>query len=399
MAEDFTPAEWKKIMDTLHQDPARYGLPARVYGSVVLASFNIRKLGQVDKRSDETWRFLAYVCSHFDLLAVQEVQDDLSGVRRILQELGPDFGVIGSDITGAFPGDPGLSERLGFLFRWAVVQRAPIASDISYDRSKLLEILARHKDDITAAITPYAAYLAELEQWEQAGQSDPRPRKPKVQLPVFLTFIRQPYCVAFRLVGHHGTDPYEIMAVNAHLYYGDFLEDRRQEFDALIEWIMGRVQQTGRPYYQNFILLGDLNLDFDDPNLDRPQIERHIKTFNDQIGQAANVNFPFLDVHPAQTHHFRSNARMSETFDQIGLFSRDRRLPTFLDNPTMGQQPRGPDYGMFNFVDLFSQALHDRPFAQLKVDLSSDELQAFFSRFEHNVSDHMPIWLRLSLPD
>jgi hypothetical protein len=65
----------------------------------------------------------------------------------------------------------------------------------------------------------------------------------------------------------------------------------------------------------------------------------------------------------------------------------------------MGQQPRGPDYGMFNFVDLFSQALHDRPFGQLAADLSADELQTFFSRFEHNVSDHMPIWLRLPLPD
>ncbi len=42
----------------------------------------------------------------------------------------------------------------------------------------------------------------------------------------------------------------------------------------------------------------------------------------------ANVNFPFLDVHPTRREVFRTNARLTETFDQTGLFSRDPRLPT-----------------------------------------------------------------------
>jgi endonuclease/exonuclease/phosphatase family metal-dependent hydrolase len=365
-----------------------------VYGSVVLASFNIRKLGNVKNRTEKTWSFLAHVCSHFDILAVQEVLDDLSGVRRLVAEIGPDFGVIGSDITGAFPGEPGLSERLGFMFRRSMIKRAPIVSDITYDRSKVLETLAGHKDQIEEAITPYSDYLQAVKEWEAGGEAGPKPQKPKVKLPVFLSFIRQPFCVGFEIVGHPGTQPYQIMAVNAHLYYGDFLSDRRQEFDALMEWIMARVKQKDRAYYPNFVLLGDLNLDFDNPRTDRARIEKHIKTFNDEMSEGANVNFPFLDVHPGQDEVFRTNARMSQTFDHIGLFSRDPRLPTFRDNEKMGQNPPGPDYGMFNFVELFSQALHDQPFGKL----SSDEQQALFKRFEHNVSDHMPIWLRLPLP-
>ncbi|MFC1969517.1 hypothetical protein ACFLVF_03420 [Chloroflexota bacterium] len=53
-------------------------------------------------------------------------------------------------------------------------------------------------------------------------------------MPVFLTFIRQPFCVGFRIHGYPGTDPYEFMAVNAHLNYGDPKHDPIQEFHALM---------------------------------------------------------------------------------------------------------------------------------------------------------------------
>ncbi len=88
------------------------------------------------------------------------------------------------------------------------------------------------------------------------------------------------------------------MAINAHLYFGDYIADRRQEFDALMEWILARVTENDRAYYPNFILLGDLNLDFDNPRTDRKRIEKHIKTFNSDTGDDVNVNFPFLDPHP-----------------------------------------------------------------------------------------------------
>ncbi len=45
-AKSFTRKEWEKIRQTLDRDPAGYGLPERVYGSVVLASFNIRSLAR-----------------------------------------------------------------------------------------------------------------------------------------------------------------------------------------------------------------------------------------------------------------------------------------------------------------------------------------------------------------
>lgn len=82
MAKQFTAAEWRLIRERLSEDPTRYDLPQREYGSVLIGSFNIRKLGSSLSRSKNSWEFLAHVCRSFDLLAVQEIMDDLSGLRR-----------------------------------------------------------------------------------------------------------------------------------------------------------------------------------------------------------------------------------------------------------------------------------------------------------------------------
>jgi endonuclease/exonuclease/phosphatase family metal-dependent hydrolase len=378
----FIEAEWKKINELFAKNPKKYGLPKREYGSVVLASFNIRKLGAKKQRDEATWQFLAKICQHFDLISIQEIMDDLEGFDYLKDLMGQNFGAVVSDVTGAFPGEAGLGERLGFIYNRSLVERGNVVSDISFDRTKLLTTMIEHSSELVKAIKPHL---------DQDGNLR---KGAKVELPVFLTFVRQPFCASFRISGHSGTQPYEFKAVNAHLYFGDRIEDRRQEFDALMEWLLAGVKEKTSSY-PNYILMGDLNLDFDDPERDRPRIEEHIKTFNQQMGKRANVNFPFLDIHPKRETQFRTNARLSETFDQIGLFSRDDRLPTYKDNATMGNQSRGPDYGIVNFVELFQEALELPPLEKM----TAAQEKAFFSKFEHEVSDHLPLWLRLPLPE
>ncbi|MFQ5684301.1 MAG: endonuclease/exonuclease/phosphatase [Candidatus Binatia bacterium] len=397
--QGFTRSEWKKIWEKLESDPARYGLPDRVYGSVVLASFNIRKLGSAVSRNKDTWEFLAAVCRRFDLLAVQEIQDELSGLRVLRGMMGPEFDMIVSDKTGVFPGEPGVGERLGFIFNSSIVHRTEIATDISYDRSKVLGTISLHNDEIHAAMAPYAKklrnYLVKMQEFD-LGTRPTKPKKPKfkVKMPTFLTFIRSPFCVSFEVRGHPGSKSYQFMAVNAHLYFGEYMSDRRQEFDALMEWIIARLKEKDKAYYPNFILLGDLNLDFNKPETDRGRIEKHLKGFDAQFGDEAYVNLPFLDPHPARNDVFRTNARLNQTFDQIGLFFRDTRFPTHRDNANMGRDERGPDYGVFDFVNLFSESLNNKPIAAL----SRNAKEKFYARFEHKLSDHMPLWLRLPLP-
>lgn len=393
----FTTAEWKHINALLDKDPDKFGLPKRIYGTVVLGSFNIRKLGSSRNRSKETWEFLARICRQFDLIAIQEIMDDLSGLNRIMDLLGPEFGMVVSDKSGVFPGASGLGERLGFIFRWSVVERGEVISDITYDRSKVIQIMAENYEAIHKAMKPYSEKYLD---WKAGNRGKPR----NIKLPAFLSFIRQPYCVSFKLKGFPGTQPYEFMAVNAHLFFGDYMSDRRQEFHALMQWIIERVKDNDKAYYPNFILLGDLNLDYNNPARDRKTVEKSMKSYDKDGNEETdpdkqiNVNFPFLDVHPDQSKVFKTNARLNETFDHIGLFFKNstNNLPTYKQNRTMGQGDGKIDYGVFNFVELFRKALGVTPTVDQMTKAQKDE---FFPKFEHKVSDHMPLWLRLPLPE
>lgn len=103
-SKSFSKEEWKTINRLLDKDPALYGFPERTYDTALLCSFNIRKLGSSRNRSKETWEFLARICRQFDLIAVQEILDDLSGITELMDLIGDEFGLVLSDRTGVFPG-------------------------------------------------------------------------------------------------------------------------------------------------------------------------------------------------------------------------------------------------------------------------------------------------------
>ena len=89
--------------------------------------------------------------------------------------------------------------------------------------------------------------------------------KPTITLPTFLTFIRQPHCASFQVPQLEGTNeaPYEFLVVNAHLLYGKNKKERLWEFIALIEWLTLRAKSRKRTFYDNMLLMGDLNLEYE----------------------------------------------------------------------------------------------------------------------------------------
>ncbi len=428
MAEPFDEDEWRRVNDLLDRREAGFGLPERREDSVVLASFNIRKLGTVGTKSPGAWEFLARFCGRCDLIAIQEVQDDLAGLNHLGDMLGPGYGMVASDITGGIAGKRAMVERLAYLFRWERVERTEVASDITIDRSAVLDTLYEERADFLDAFRKRVADLdewqrkvdeklapwrADVAAWGVAGRpgrkpAKPRtPKKPPFVLPHFLTFIRTPHCVAFRVKAAPGAEPYAFLAVNAHLLYGDKSkqkEEREMEFLGLIRWLVERARRADRLYHRNMILLGDLNLDFRKVDPRRAKIESDLKALNggELRGRGrATVYFPFLDAHPSRARIrpreravFRSTARRTETYDQIAVFSHDARLPRPRDKSRAGDAPGGFDYGVFNFSDLFAEALHGKPL----LDLTKEQRRALIARFEHDVSDHMPIWLRLPNP-
>lgn len=419
MAAVFSQQEWAQIRAELNRDTAAYGLPRRQYGSVLIGSFNIRKLGKLGARGrdEETMRFLADVCRRFDLVAVQEVMSELTALRRLRDLMGERYGLVVSDIVGTFPGEKGNEERLAFIYNPALVRRAELVTNVSTSRTKVLKTLARHHKALFEEMdtNPSARdqrryfqetlpkYFADLE----AGKKPKEPREPRfsVDTDPFLQFIRAPFAVAFQVHGHPGLGTYDFLAVNAHLNFGR-PQDRKAEARALFEWIIHKVRSAEAP---NIVILGDLNFDLDKPEKDLKEVLREFRKIRrtKSRGRELFVSFPFIFPHPRppSLHPngkvFRTNVRLTQTYDQIGVFSQDKRVGAALETVATGHGPKTnwgaeafPDYGVFNFAELFSVALKGKPLGQLDKASRS----ALIKRFEHKVSDHLPIWFRVPLP-
>ena len=248
--------------------------------------------------------------------------------------------------------------------------------------------------------------LPKFREDQAKGSKRKQPRRPpfSVNPNRFLQFIRSPFAVGFRVQGHPGVETYDFLAVNAHLHYGR-PRDRRAEAAAVIEWILGKARSGETPFT---VLLGDLNFDIDKPTSD---LKRIGKAFTELGGfserKRVYPSFPFVHPHPRplQDHPegeiFRTNILETQTYDQIGIFSSDKRVGGRLETRLEGHspkeqwgQPGAPDYGVFKMSNLFSHALNGKALSEL----TKKQRTAFVNRFQHTGSDHMPIWLRMPLP-
>lgn len=414
----FTDEQWVKIHKRLDENELAYGLPEARENSVIFSSFNIRKFGAYKsrnkvKRTSGAWKLLLRYAERCDLLAIQEVGDDLSSVKHLISELGDDYAFIASDVSGGSPGRGGNIERLVFVYKKSVLTTTGLGSDLAYERSDILRTLYENRDlfdrdfdDRDAALLKYenkvTEWEAELDVWEATGlnakgkkKKPKKPSAPAFSISEFLQFIRTPHMASFQTIPKNGEKPYRFIAVNAHLLYGGDTKiwkgERLREFKALMDWLVIRAHKMERMYEPNFILFGDLNLDFEKTNIKREEISSYIKSLNTtDLKKAAKINMPFLDVHPEQEEVFRTNARKNQTFDHIAIIASDREYPPPHQNDNAGKEADKFDYGMFDFTQLFFDVAPESTLQKTK--------RYRYSAFEFDVSDHMPIWVRLQKP-
>lgn len=189
------------------------GIPDKAADKLLAATWNLTNFG-VQNRTDDDLALMAEVIGWFDLVAIQEVADDLSHLRMVMSHLPSTYRVIISDIAGN-------DERAGFLYDGGKVTRLELAMEV--------------------AVPP----------------SDHRYIRMRGVSGAFSGFDRNPYAVAFRAAG------LEFTAVSVHLYFGShayYDEDRRAlEAFALSRWADQRHKAPGA-YSNNILVLGDLNL-------------------------------------------------------------------------------------------------------------------------------------------
>ncbi len=192
-------------------------IPSKSNDRVLLGTWNVANLG-VHERRQKDYQLIAEIMSWFDIVAIQEVNNDLSGIRSVLSEMpGSSYHVLFSDRAGN-------NERMTYI----------------YDSDK-------------------------LEQLEEVGEIAVPPQwKHVVKVPgskqKFRGFDRNPFLAAFRV---KNTD-FVFVIVNVHLYFGSnskTAHNRRfMETLATARWADLRRDNIDA-YTSNILVFGDFNLE------------------------------------------------------------------------------------------------------------------------------------------
>lgn len=207
--------------------------------SLLLATWNIRdfdsnKFGWGPRRP-ETYYYLAEMMACFDLVAVQEVNEDLAPLRRLMRILGREWDYIATDVT---EGRPGNGERMAFLYNTEKVFFRKIAGEVVLPDGQL--VVAQKK-----------------------VKAKDQPDIPTTTVETRQQFARSPFLVAFQ------SGWFRFSLCTVHIYYGEDsgekLQQRIAEIRQLVKFFADRqdaktpdTDELGAP--ENYILLGDFNV-------------------------------------------------------------------------------------------------------------------------------------------
>ncbi len=201
-----------------------------------LATWKLKHFGKGERdsghfRDVEPLLYIAEIISAFDLVAIQEVNENLDQLDELVSDyLGPEWDYVVTDTT---EGTAGNHERLAFVYRMPKVRFEKVAGEI---------------------VLPRGQKIVGPEEENPDAEGD-------------LQFARTPFVVAFQ----SGWLRFKICTV--HIYYGGTssvdLEQRRREIDRLAEAMSDRqakeqtryeADRPGRGRDANYILIGDFNI-------------------------------------------------------------------------------------------------------------------------------------------
>jgi endonuclease/exonuclease/phosphatase family metal-dependent hydrolase len=210
------PVDAAREVKALRAHAKERGVPKRAKDRLLLATWNIANLGSQPRSDPEDYTLLAEIVSWFDLVAVQEVNDNLAGLRALQAQLPASYRMLFSDASGN-------QERGAFIYDSKKVEQLEKVGRLSIPPSQLRHI-------------------------KLPGSTQPFPG-----------FDRGPYMAAFS--GLNGK--LRLLLVNVHNFFGSDdpvdIERRALETFAVARWASLR-HESKSAYVPDILPLGDFNL-------------------------------------------------------------------------------------------------------------------------------------------
>jgi len=312
-------------------------VPVRTNRSTLLLStWNIREFSDAGNRCEEAFWYIAEIISFFDLVAVQEIGNNISSLQKVMSILGYKYDFIVTDT----PNTEGGNERMAYIFNIGKVKFKNIAGEVSLDS----------KEEIKFNLTE--------------------------------GFARPPFIVAFQ------ASWFSFYLCNVHIYYGSDKKDkngikdndrRRREIRALALKLNKRAVQEDATY----ILMGDFN------------IEKKGDTYYTALVGDEHETTGFF-IHPKKDKIF-TNAIGNKLFDQIAFNIKNitsSYLGIDMANDTVNMGVVNFYDAVFQDINYY-QAVAKKMYEQ-KEKVFPDPWD-FENWRSFQMSDHLPFWIELRI--
>lgn len=294
--------------------------------TLLLATWNIREF-KSGTRLQESYHYIAEIISRFDLVAIQEVASDLIALENVVNLLGKSWDYIYTDSSA---GSAGGNERMAFL----------------YDRDKIT-----FKNLAGEIVLP---------EKEQIGGK--------------LQFARTPYCVAFQ------AGWFKFILNTVHIYYGkesgEEYERRVEEIGKIATFLMKRAKSEN----QNYILLGDFNINNKD----------------DETMKALEESGFYV---PENIKKKPTNIDGTKHYDQIAFRVKEKENMLIFDKKEEDRKAGAYDYFKRIFTDEELDT-YKGYFEEKNVkDKTEEQIKKYYlSKWRtFQISDHLPLWVELKI--
>lgn len=310
---DIPPSDVQDNLNVLKADLDSKIPSKKLDKNLLIATWNIRAFGNLTRKwksdDDDTPKrdmhsvlCIAEIITRFDVIALQEVKDNIRALRDTLKVLGKNWSFILTDVN---QGKVGNGERMAYLFDTRRVHLSGLAGEL---------------------VVP--------EEWgENIGE-----------YALSKQFVRSPYAVSFQ------SNQHTFILVTLHILYGKSPQSRIEELRGIAKWLYSWAGSLNA-YHQDFIALGDFNID--------------------ARGDLLEETFLSEDLYiPPQLQNeevTRSIFNTTKFYDQIAWFNSQGKGPKLSMEFLSG--------GNYDFV----------PYALANRQLSKQSLSWL-------ISDHYPLW-------
>lgn len=308
-------------------------------GRLLLASWNIANLGAQGRTSNDRL-LISHILRRFDLIAVQEVNDNFRDFAEVVKKMGSAFDYVMTDTAGN-------NERLAYVFRKSKVRPTNLFGELA--------LRPREYPKRTVKV-----------RWVDDNRRD---RVQTFKRFRFTPFDRNPF------IGSFTAGNINFTLANVHLYFGKFQnskteEERKKyarrvlEIYALSRWSDRRLNKQ-TTYDKDIVLLGDMNV---------PAMEPKESTYK------ALVKFGWKPVdYVSKTAG--SNLGNDKTYDQMAFAP-----------GSIGRRVKNRD--VFDFDNAVFKPL----WKGLSDRLSRRRAISRFNAYvRHHLSDHRPLWVELDI--